>query len=233
MTAAPIPYLTRAQVRAIDRIAIERYAIPSIVLMENAARAAADLICTTTQPGDNVLILCGGGNNGGDGLAIARHLHNRGLGVRIALTVDPAKYTGDALVNLRIVQAMQLPIGQITAAADIADARLIVDAIFGTGLTKWPRDPFGVLADQINDSGVNVVAIDIPSGLDCDSGKPFGSCIVATETITFAAMKLGFANPESSRWSGRVTVGDIGCPRELIADAAGFVELAQDDASRS
>lgn len=231
MTPAPIPYLTRAQVRAIDRIAVERYAMPSIVLMENAARAAADLIGTDTRPGDNVLILCGGGNNGGDGLAIARHLHNRGLRARIALTVDPAKYTGDALVNLRIVQAMRLPIDQIGAAADIADSKLIVDAIFGTGLTRLPRDPFGLLADQINRSGVDVVAIDIPSGLDCDSGKPFGPCIAATQTITFAAMKRGYAKPESRQWTGRVTVGDIGCPRELIIDAADFVELAQDNPS--
>src|SRR5690348_5632177 len=107
--------LTRAQVRDIDRRAIEQYHIPGIVLMENAARAAANAACDLLR-GEcvgEVLILCGGGNNGGDGLAVARHLHNRGADVFIALATDPAHYKGDAQTNWKIVQAMAIPSGQI------------------------------------------------------------------------------------------------------------------------
>src|SRR5947207_2838826 len=135
--------LTRAQVRETDRRAIEQYQIPGIVLMENAAHEAADVGCEMLQ-GDcvgEVLILCGGGNNGGDGLAVARHLHNRDSEVIIQLTVDPASYKGDALTNYRIADAMKIPIHPVDLEA-IATTRalLIVDAIFGTGLKEAPRD---------------------------------------------------------------------------------------------
>src|SRR5579872_3729050 len=137
--------LSRDQVRQIDRLAIERYHIPGVVLMENAARGATDVAAEMLgDPRDKeVLILCGGGNNGGDGLAIARHLDNRGADVSLALTIDPERYTGDALINWRIAQAMQIP----WASADAqkiarSTALLMIDAIFGTGLQQSPRDPF-------------------------------------------------------------------------------------------
>jgi NAD(P)H-hydrate epimerase len=212
--------LTREQVRSIDRLAVERYGIASIVLMENASRAAADV--AGEMPGGRagpVLILCGGGNNGGDGLAIARHLHNRGCAVTIGLLVDPAKYQGDALTNWNIVRAMKLT-AKPYQRDQLAGASLIVDAIFGTGLDKPPREPFESVAAEINGSGVPVLAVDVPSGLDCQTGTPPGACIVATRTITFVAEKVGFANPNAAQWLGRVTVGDIGCPRELVDDVS-------------
>jgi hydroxyethylthiazole kinase-like uncharacterized protein yjeF len=213
-------YLTREQVRQIDRLAAERYNIPGIVLMENAARAATDVaIEMLADPHDKeVLILCGGGNNGGDGLAIARHLHNRGAKVKIALTIDPSRYQNEALVNWRIISAMNLPIAQATVELiESSRAKLILDAIFGTGLTQPPRPPFAELANAVNHSGKPVLAIDIPSGLDCDSGQPLGACIRATRTITFAAQKSGFANQEARQFLGEVSVGDIGCPIELVS----------------
>ena len=211
--------LTRAQSREIDRRAIEVYQIPGVVLMENAARAAADVAChmLANDCGGEVLILCGGGNNGGDGLAVARHLHNRGADVSVALTIDPARYQGDAAINWQIISAMKLPI--FTASPDLirqAPALLLIDAIFGTGLGAPPRDPFAALANAVNRSATQVLAIDCPSGLDCDSGIPFGPCIRATRTITFVAKKTGFDNPQAREWLGEVTVGDIGCPRELL-----------------
>src|SRR4051812_24815066 len=197
---APMPHdegplrLTRAQVREIDRRSIEEYHIPGIVLMENAARAASEIALNVMNgsvvlPGlitSHAVILCGGGNNGGDGLAIARHLHNAGKDVRIFLTVDPAKYTGDALINWRIVEAMKLPVEPAKAAeiAGVSNA-LIIDAIFGTGLTQRPRDPFSALVAAVERAACPVLAIDVPSGLDCDTGKPFGPCIKADVTITF------------------------------------------------
>lgn len=218
--------LTRQQVREIDRLAVERYHIPGEVLMENAAIAAANIATGMISSKDRgeILVLCGGGNNGGDGLAIARHLHNRQFAVKIFLTADPEKYINEAKTNWQIVQAMGLPISRPQLEA-IARERpiLIVDAIFGTGLTQPPRDPFAQIAAAVQKIGAPVLAIDIPSGLDCDTGFPLGSaCIKATRTITFAAEKAGFANPKSREYLGEVSVGDIGCPRELVMEAAGF-----------
>jgi NAD(P)H-hydrate epimerase len=211
--------LTRAQVREIDRRAIEEYHIPGIVLMENAGRAVADVACEMMH-GDCVgeaLVLCGGGNNGGDGLAVARHLHNRGSEVLIQLTVDPQSLKGDALINYLIVEAMKIPIAPIDLEAIASTPAIVIaDAIFGTGLEKPSRDPFAAIVEAVKKSRVPVLAIDLPSGLDCDTGKPLGACIEAIRTVTFVAEKAGFVNPESRRFTGEVIVGDIGCPRELI-----------------
>jgi NAD(P)H-hydrate epimerase len=243
--------LSREQVRQIDRLSLERYHIPGIVLMENAARAAAGVAWEMLGVGaGRVLILCGGGNNGGDGLAVARHLHNRGADVTIALTVDPAKYTGDAKINYDIALAMGLKIVKLDAGGSdaggsgagqrdpdrpaagssdpnaspnpdaslstLGDADLVIDAIFGTGLDRPPRPPFEAIAATVNGWKRHVLAIDVPSGLDCDTGQPLGACIAATRTITFVAEKIGFGRPEALDYVGQVTVGDIGCPRELI-----------------
>ncbi len=184
--------------------------------MENAARAVVDVAVEMLGPTGSVLILCGGGNNGGDGLAVARHLHNRGYEVTIGLTIDPAKYSGDALINWRIVEAMKLPV--VTASPQwIAEqsADLIIDAIFGTGLTQPPRPPFAEIVRALE--GRRILSVDLPSGLDCDTGEPLGPCVTAEATITFVAQKAGFANTRALEFTGKVTVGDIGCPTELLA----------------
>lgn len=216
--------LTRSQVREIDRLSTERYHVPGIVLMENAARGAAGVACEMLGPGrgKSVLAVCGGGNNGGDGLAVARHLHNRGHRVSLALTIDPAKYKGDALVNWQIVSAMNLPFRPATPdELTAAKPDLLLDAIFGTGLTDAPRDPFPALVDAIARSKIPVLAIDLPSGLDCDTGRPPGACVRAARTVTFVAEKAGFAAPDARPFLGTVTVASIGCPAELIAEVAG------------
>lgn len=175
--AAAMSYLTRAQVREIDRRCIEEFLIPGVVLMENASRGVADAAIEELQritgaATGRVLILAGGGNNGGDGLAAARHLHNRGCGVSIGLAIDPAKYHGDALVQWKIAQAMKLPTFDTTPdAIRSARADLLIDAIFGTGLTTPPRDPFPAIVDAIEASGIPVLAVDLPSGLDCGRGS--------------------------------------------------------------
>lgn len=213
--------LTRKQLQEIDRRAIEQYGIPGIVLMENAALSA--LACCrhllAQIRGSKVLVLCGGGNNGGDGLALARHLSNHGASVLIGLTSQTERYTGDALTNYRIAAAMKLPMQPATPQL-LASAKwdLIVDAIFGTGLAQPPRPPFEAIAHAVERSGAPVLAVDLPSGLDCDNGRPLGDhCIRAKCTISFVAEKAGFVSPESRQYTGIVKVGDIGCPAELIA----------------
>ena len=214
--------LSRQQVREVDRLAIEQYHIPGVVLMENAARGATAVARAMLRKFnlDAVLILAGGGNNGGDGLAVARHLHNAGRSVRIALCTDPAKYAGEALTNWRIIQAMGLATfpASFESLANVTGA-LVVDAVFGTGLTQPPREPFPEIVAAVERSALPVLAIDLPSGLDCDSGEPLGgACIQATRTVTFVAQKRGFANPGSRRYTGRIAVVGIGCPAEIIGD---------------
>ena len=209
--------LTRAQVREIDRRAIEQYHIPGIVLMENAARGATEVAMSMLgKQGARVAIVCGSGNNGGDGLAVARHLHNRGVDVQLFLTDDPSKYSGDALLNWRIVEAMSLRCDIVQDAVPLLDNfDLIVDAIFGTGLLEPIRKAIRPLIRTLNVVQAPVLAIDLPSGMDCDTGQPLGICVKATKTITFVAEKAGFAH---RKFTGEVIVGDIGCPRELIAE---------------
>ena len=225
MGKAPIR-LSRAQVREVDRRAIEEYHVPGIVLMENAARAVTDVVCDVMEGRvrrvrRDVLVLCGGGNNGGDGLAVARHLHNRSYQIRLGLFADPARYTGDALINWNICQAMGLPWRPLTFSdiVEFGDG-VVVDALFGTGLTEPPRGPFKEMVDSLIATGAEVVAVDLPSGLDCDRGEPLGTCVRAAHTVTFVAEKIGFANPNAGQYLGRVTVGGIGCPRELIEQIA-------------
>jgi NAD(P)H-hydrate epimerase len=213
--------LTREQVRRIDRLSVEKYHIPGVVLMENAAIAAAGVAANMIEnsPVGPVLIICGGGNNGGDGLAVARHLHNRDYDVRVFLTTDPQKYSGEAKINWEIIQAMELPVEQ--AGPELLARQtpsLIVDAIFGTGLTQPPRDPFAEIVAATHKLETAILAIDIPSGLDCDTGKPLGpACIRATRTVTFVAEKAGFGNPEAKQYLGEVIVAGIGCPKELFS----------------
>lgn len=211
--------LTRAQMRELDRRAIEQYHIPGIVLMENAARSVTDVArgMLRREGLRSALILCGGGNNGGDGLAIARHLYNRGTPVFIGLATDPTKFDGDALINWRIAAAMSLPYAPATPELIQNHSRdLIVDAIFGTGLSEAPREPFPEIAAAINDDTGVVLSVDVPSGLDCDTGNPLGACVRAKVTVTFVAEKVGFSDPFAKRFLGDVVVSDIGCPPQLL-----------------
>jgi NAD(P)H-hydrate epimerase len=215
-----ITRLTRRQVREVDRRAIDEYHVPGIVLMENAARGAAEVAWEMLdRRAANVTIVCGGGNNGGDGLAVARHLHNRGADVHILLAIDPDKYSGDALVNWQIVQAMGLEVETARACGELLSpyaCSLIIDALFGTGLSQPPRPDARSLIEQMNRAEVPILAIDLPSGLDCDTGEALDLAVRATRTVTFVAEKAGFANPDSREYTGEVSVADIGCPKELI-----------------
>jgi NAD(P)H-hydrate epimerase len=210
-------FLSREQARALDRRAIEEFGVPGVVLMENAGRGAAELLRALGIRG-MVAICCGGGNNGGDGFVIARHLHNKQVPVRVLLFGRPEELTGDAAINYHVIARLGLPIAvsagnQVEGDAlqrELKRAEWVVDALFGTGLTGPVRAPFDAVIAAINAAGAKVLAVDIPSGLDCDTGQPLGPTVRATHTVTFLAQKKGFASPTAQEWLGQVHVADIG-----------------------
>jgi NAD(P)H-hydrate epimerase len=216
--------LSRDEVRALDQRAIHEFGVPGVVLMENAGRGAAELLCALGVPGP-VVICCGKGNNGGDGFVIARHLDAAGLTVRILLFARPNELTGDAAINHQIVARTDLPItvhegprpDHEAVQRELAAAAWIVDALFGTGLSGPVRPPFDAVIRAINAAPAPVLAVDIPSGLDCDTGRPLGEAVRAAHTATFAARKRGFDSPEAAAYVGRVHVLPLGVPRQLLA----------------
>jgi NAD(P)H-hydrate epimerase len=218
-------FLSREQVRELDRRAIEEFGVPGVVLMENAGRGAAEVLVRLGCQGP-VVICCGKGNNGGDGFVIARHLDNRNIQVRVLLFAQTEDLTGDAAVNYQIIARSGLPIevyageswDEKTLQADMANAEWIVDALFGTGLTGPVRKPLDRVIAAINASRARILAVDIPSGLDCDTGQPLGPTVRAEHTVTFVAEKKGFASPQSKEWVGQVHVVDIGAPRRLLQE---------------
>jgi NAD(P)H-hydrate epimerase len=213
--------LTRAEVRDVDRRAIEDYGLPGIVLMENAGRNAAAVLLSQRITGP-VVICCGKGNNGGDGFVIARHLDNAGIAVKVLLTYAPSDYTGDAAVFLNVIQQARLPLRSMPQSAhnewahELQSAEWIVDALLGTGLTGAVREPYLTPINAINASGKKVFAVDLPSGMDTDTGQPLGICVRATCTVTFFARKIGFDQPGAEQWTGPVDLVDIGVPRALL-----------------
>lgn len=226
-----IPYnpgdaLTCQEIRELDILAIEHVGIPGIVLMENAARAVAQCIyhALLDPPRSEVLFLCGPGNNGGDGFVAARHLRNGGVKVAVVLAAPREKHRGDAALNLAIYERME---GTLFNATDekqrkeinarIGSSDVIVDALLGTGSTGAPR---GIIAELIKSANAapraRRVAVDIPTGLNADTGEVSKPCFQADATVTFVAAKVGFASERARKVLGRVTVADIGVPRGLI-----------------
>lgn len=218
----PEHVLSRAEARAVDRRAMEEFGLPGIVLMENAGRGAAELLLQRNATGP-VMICAGKGNNGGDGFVIARHLENRGLEVRVLLFADPNLLQGDAAINYRVLTAAGTPITVIQALPEqsrlddeFRNADWIVDALLGTGMRGEVREPYATVIDRINVAVARVLAVDLPSGMDCDNGQPLGCSIRADITATFVARKLGFDRPEAAPLLGDVHVIDIGVPRRML-----------------
>jgi NAD(P)H-hydrate epimerase len=213
--------LTREQVRSLDRLAVERFEIPSIVLMENAGRGATEVLLRrvlATAGTPMVAIVAGRGNNGGDGFVVARHLALRGIGSEVFILGDPERFRGpgDAGANFTIVERMGLAIHAIDSAEQLEKALprfgVAVDALLGTGLTGEVRGLVGECIEVLNAWGRPVFSLDVPSGLDCDTGLPLGRAVRATATVTFAAMKPGLADGRAEELTGPVDVVDIGAP---------------------
>lgn len=221
--------LPRKTIRALDATAIQEYGIPGLLLMENAGEGCVRQIEALAAEGPHravspFQIVCGFGNNAGDGFVIARHLANRGHAVNIHLAAPRSKIhlASDAGVNFETAVAMGIPIFEpeghlrVEISRATSEGGTIVDAIFGSGLSRPVVSPQREWIQGINDSGLPVLAIDIPSGLDADSGNILGASIRAAHTFTFVAPKLGFDRASGPQCTGHVHVVGISIPRCLL-----------------
>lgn len=226
------PPMTRDQVRQVDRVAIGQYGINGLVLMENAGREAARWIAEHAPAGE-VCLLCGKGNNAGDGYVIARHLQmafsprggeyaSRAVAnrLRVISLVDPQQLSGDAAVNHRIAAQCEI---QIDVATDPESLRAqwgqpgtIVDCLLGTGASGDPRGVLATAITMANATAAWRVAIDLPSGLDCDSGEAGQPTFQADATLTFVAPKIGLLQPSAASLVGHLEVLPIGVPEPLL-----------------
>ena len=222
--------LTAEQMREADRRTIEEVGIPSIALMENAGHQIVSAIHATIEDLESrrVGILCGRGNNGGDGFVVARLLSQQGLSVQVFLLGRTEDVTGDAGVNLSVVQSLGLSIVEVVdrdawdAARSGVDAcDVLVDAMFGTGLSKPLDDLSSVVAGDVNALDVPVVAVDLPSGLSADRTDPIGEAVEADVTVTLAAPKVALLLPPAESWAGDLVIADIGIPASVIDDVPG------------
>jgi len=223
--------LSGEQVRALDRIAEERFGMTVLTLMENAGLRASEAVLAELKrvKGQRVCVLAGPGNNGGDGFVAARHLANAGKGVVVLLCEARDKYKGAALANLHIADKMGLKLLEVsemsldeTAAAvyeQVCLAEVVVDALLGTGAKGKIREPLRTVIETLNgcDMALKTVALDVPSGLDADTGRPTDVAVKAARTVTFAAMKKGFLSLEAATYTGKVEVAGIGIDARLLA----------------
>ncbi len=223
MTLRP---LSRDDVREIDRRAVEEFGLPIVALMENAGAGVARGIVARGLGGPFV-VCCGRGNNGGDGFVIARHLDGRGHDVRVLLAGPPG-LTGAAATNLDVLQKAGVPVDSVDEAvtADEVATRLdgagcLVDALLGIGARGPMRPPYAAIVEAMNANPAAFVAVDLPSGLDCDTGQPAEPTVRADVTFTMVAPKRGFDSSEAAELLGEVETIDIGAPRRLLLEFQG------------
>jgi hydroxyethylthiazole kinase-like uncharacterized protein yjeF len=233
-----IPVLSREQMRAFDRHAIDVCHVPSLVLMENAGRGATDVLVRELLDGDaanaRVIVVCGTGNNGGDGLVIARHLLLRGADPTAWICGDEARLSPDARANLDAWRGVGGEVRGLTAGAPLeplkdalGEADVIVDALFGTGLDRPIEGSLADVVCAMNAAAAPRLAVDLPSGLDADTGRTLGVAVDASASATFAHHKLGLLTPGGAALSGRVHVVDIGVPGSLVAHVGGSAQLME------
>ncbi len=222
---------TAAQIKAIDTAAINQYLIPGIVLMENAAVAAVNVICASFPPsaGTGCVVICGRGNNGGDGFAIARHLYCRGFCVKVVCLHDPAGMTADTNTNFQIVRQLNIPVVSniIDLESALSDCDFIVDALYGIGFRGSLREKDQQIADLVNQSGKAMFAIDIPSGINADTGQVAGAAVKADKTITFTAYKPAQFLFPAADYCGEVVLCGIGIPRQALEREAIMLETIE------
>lgn len=217
--------LNASQMREADRRTIEEIGIPSLVLMENAGRQVVAAMESVYEnlPDLQVAVLCGRGNNGGDGFVVARTLHQRGIDVSVFVIGSIAEIRGDARVNVEILGRIGITVVEVADEqawelhfSEVSTCDVIVDAIFGTGLKSPVSGMLETVVADVNGSGIPVVAVDLPSGLSADSPEPIGDSIRAALTVTLGAPKLSLVLPPAEAHAGDVVIADIGIPLEVF-----------------
>ena len=214
-------YLSRSQVRQVDADAMEQLKMPGVLLMENAARGVCDVLVSQLGAGQ-VVIVCGSGNNGGDGLALFRQLSANHRSALLLIVDDGRELSADAKSNAMFLQNAGICTDRIPAEQIVQTLKSlnhddwVIDALLGTGLKGSTRAPYDEIIDAINKSSAKVLAVDLPSGLDCDTGEPLGRCVQADCTVTFVARKQGFRLAKSEAYTGTVHVTHIGLPAQWL-----------------
>lgn len=207
-----------------DRIALERFGLSGLVLMENAGLNAALALLEAGPIVGEVCILCGGGNNGGDGYVVARQLATRGVAVACFATHPAGVLSGDVAVNRRAVDAMGIEVADLSGGIPSqrwAGAALLVDGLLGTGFSGGLREPAASVIQALNAAGAPIASLDLPSGLDADTGLPAEHAVRAHRTFTFVGPKAGFSSPGARAYTGLVSVLPIGVPLEAVRLARG------------
>jgi NAD(P)H-hydrate epimerase len=217
--------VTADEMKGVDQKAIAVYGIPGMVLMENAGlqviRAIQELLVSLS--GKRILIFAGKGNNGGDGFVIARHLANNGADPKVFLLGKPEELKGEAAANFHILNKMEIKIHPLLTEKDLQRvdiallyADLLVDAIYGTGFKGSVLGVAGEAIRMMNSAKKPIIAVDVPSGLETDTGRVLGPCVKATCTVTFGLPKLGLFRDPGARYAGTVKVADISLPHKLL-----------------
>jgi ADP-dependent NAD(P)H-hydrate dehydratase / NAD(P)H-hydrate epimerase len=225
--------VTAEEMRVIDRRTIEGYSIPGSVLMERAGLAVASRIKEAFSP-RKVIIIAGSGNNGGDGLVVARNLYNEGWDVKVFLTVKPEDLKGDALLQYRIAVKFGLkiyPINEFLTNCSSLITRhcILVDALLGTGISKNVTGLLSEVISYLNRSNVPIISVDIPSGISSDNGQIMGEAVRADCTVTFGLPKRGHLLYPGAQHSGKLFIEDIGFPKELLNSEKLHIELLTKD----
>ncbi len=212
------------QTQRLDQETIEKIGIPSCILMENAGSAVAReaVRMLSRKKTKRAVVVCGVGNNAGDGFVAARHLIDNGIPTNVFCLGRPGTLKEDAARNYSILRKLRCPPvikkrldKEMAGALEVAD--VIIDAVFGVGLNRPVEEPFLSVIEAMNASRKKIIAVDVPSGLDADTGRTYGSCVKAFVTVTFCLIKRGFLKGEGPRCVGRLVTADIGIPKRLIA----------------
>jgi NAD(P)H-hydrate epimerase len=226
-----LPVLPRESIRSLDARAVREHGLPPELLMENAARACADVAWRMLggQPSWPVAVVCGPGNNGGDGFAIARTLLNHGIAAKAyfgGAPEDLERLAPEVRRHLELLTRLGARVDSLAEDAALGDfaarlerAPLVVDALFGTGLARPLAEPWLSIVRAINTAARPVLAVDVPSGLEADSGEILGEAVRATRTVTFVAAKPGFFRGHGPRCVGELSLAEIGIPRAWIVAA--------------
>ena len=214
---------TAAQVRELDRIAIEERGIPAITLMERAGARAFDVLADRYPEAKNLVVVCGGGNNAGDGYVLARLAKQAGFNVRVHALVEPGQLKGDAAVSAQ----KYLDTGAVGNTLSLEGADVIVDALLGSGLNRRVDGVFADATEEMNLSGAPVLTLDIPSGLHADTGVCMGAAVKADATITFIGLKRGLFTADGPEFSGEVSFSDLDTPADIHAEVNAGARLVR------